>query len=93
MIEHSMNFFNTLNNTTLRASDILLLISGKGNKYLVKNAGKAYFKNNYLSRCIVQSTKKTEFSPAKPDKSLYAGLIYAGRVYKSATVTNEIYFF
>jgi hypothetical protein len=46
MIEHSMNFFNTLNHTTLLASDILLLISGKENKYFVENAGKAYFKKN-----------------------------------------------
>ena len=28
--------------------------------------------------------------PAEPDKSLYAGILYVGRVYNSATETNRI---
>jgi hypothetical protein len=74
-----MNFFNTLNHTLLRASDILLLISGKENKYFIENAGKACF--------------KTIFIPAELDKSLYAGIIHARGMYNSATETNEIYSF
>jgi hypothetical protein len=32
-------------------------------------------------------------NPAEPDKSLYTGIIYAGRVYNSATETNQYTFF
>ena len=92
-------FFFIFSMIILLNPDDLCVISRKIKKYFILNVGLARWKKFYCQPVWCDAhlrepeNSATESNPAKPDKSLYAGIIYAGIVYNSATQTNEICFF